>query len=180
MISLNERQNRLLEWLKGRPAVSLEEAQAFLGVSTPTVYRDARVLQQAGLARKNGQRLAYAPPDEEKSCLICHGDVNERSAFTLYLQDGSRRRACCPHCGLMALRRFEVASALTPDFLYGRMVNVKQAVFLLNCSVGLCCEPPALCFASREDALNFQKGFGGQVGSLEDALAWVHDAMQIG
>ncbi|GAB4487328.1 MAG: DeoR/GlpR family DNA-binding transcription regulator [Anaerolineales bacterium] len=180
MKSLSERQNRLLEWLKTRQTASVEEVQAAFEISTPTAYRDVRALLEAGAIQRLGQEIRLAPAEDEKNCVVCHGEINERTAFIFHLQDGTRRSACCPHCGLMALQRLAVDYALTPDFLYGRMVNVRQAAFLLGGDVSLCCQPPVLCFASQADALNFQKGFGGHVGNLEEAQLWVRQAMTIG
>lgn len=180
MKSLSERQNRLLEWLKTRQVASVDEIQAAFEISTPTAYRDVRALLDAGAIQRMGQEIRLAPMEDEKNCIVCHGEINERTAFIFHLQDGSRRRACCPHCGLMALPGLAAAYALTPDFLYGRMINVRQAFFLLGGEISLCCQPPVLCFASQADGLNFQKGFGGHLGNLEEAQRWVRQAMMMG
>jgi nitrous oxide reductase accessory protein NosL len=59
------------------------------------------------------------------------------------------------------------------------MVNARQATFLLGSKVTLCCEPSALCFASEEDALHFQLGFGGQVCTLEQAGSELQKLMRL-
>jgi len=80
--------------------------------------------------------------------------------------------ACCPHCGLMLLSDItEVDSALARDYLYGRMVNVYQAYYLVASDVSLCCEPTVLCFAKLADAEKFSLGFGGHVMDFSQALS---------
>ena len=168
---LSDRQHKLLEWLRTRRAVSIAEIQQHFEVSPATAYRDMRALVEAGLAIKTAEGLKIPPPPgrtrSEGQCFYCGGSINERSIFLIQLSDGNQRSACCPHCGLLALDEPDVTSVLASDFLYGRMVNARQATFLLGSKVTLCCEPSALCFAAEEDALHFQLGFGGQVCSLD-------------
>jgi hypothetical protein len=168
--NLTERQHLLLEWLQARGSASINDIQDHFEVSPATAYRDARALVQSGAAVKtsNGVKIAPTVSDDGK-CAFCGGAINERAAFIFQLQDGSQRKACCPHCGLMAMGKMDVVSALASDFLYGRMVNVRQAVFLLESSVNLCCSPSVLCFANEADARSFQSGFGGHICSLEQA-----------
>ena len=154
------------------------------GISVATAYRDTRALAQAGLAIKTSGGVKLAPPAETSpeipgSCFFCGGAINKRTMFVIQMQDGSQRSACCPHCGMMALGP-EGLSALASDFLYGRMVNVRQAAFLLGSWVSLCCEPSVLCFANQEEAESFQLGFGGQVYSLEQAIARIKQLALLG
>ena len=80
-------------------------------------------------------------------------------------------RACCPHCGILLLsHEAEEESALAREYLYGRMVNVYQATYVLGSDVRLCCVPTVLCFASITDAEKFSHGFGGQVMNFSQAL----------
>ncbi len=180
---LTDRQQQLQEWLKVQPSISITEIEARFGVSTPTAYRDARALVDAGLALKTSGGLKLAQPNEpayqEGKCAFCGGMLNERAAFIIQMQDGSQRSACCPHCGLLALSQPGAASALVNDFLYGRRINVRQAAFLLESIVSLCCEPSVLCFGSRTEALNFQKGFGGRVCNLDEAQARMTELMTL-
>jgi hypothetical protein len=179
MENLSERQQTLYEWLKAQSSVSIDEIETHFSVSPATAYRDARALINAGVAVKTPQGIKIAPSALEGRCAFCNGVINERMAFIFHLQDGSQRKACCPHCGLMGIGQLDVVSALSSDFLYGRMVNARQAVFLVESSVSLCCAPSVLCFATRDEALNFQKGFGGQLCSLDEAAAWMRKTMSI-
>jgi len=184
MDELTKRQQLLLEQLKTSRALSVEEIQRRFAISTATAYRDFRALVEVGAAVKTqgGIRLAVTQAPAGASaqrCSFCGGELNERSSFIIQGKDGRQLKACCAHCGLMALGNQEVAAALTCDFLYGRMVNARQAVFLLESSVSLCCQPSVLSFASASDAERFQAGFGGQVCTLEEALARLRSVMHI-
>jgi hypothetical protein len=178
--TLSDRQQQLLEWLGTARSISLEAIEERFGISVATAYRDVHALVAAGLAVKTsrGVRLAPLPetaPETPGRCFFCGGAIKDRTMFMIEMQDGSRRSACCSHCGLIALAP-EMHSALARDFLYGRMVNVRQASFLLGSSINICCEPSVLCFANEGEAGCFQLGFGGQVYPFEGALARVKQA----
>ena len=185
MPELTDRQRQLYEWLQTQPSVSVEETAQRLAISTATAYRDVRALTQAGLVIKTGHGVKLAPPAEAApaqtdKCTFCAGTVSQRTGIVLQLHDGKQVKACCPHCGLMALDQLSVSTALAADFLYGRMINARQAVFLLESTVKPCCTPSVLCFASQDDAQRFQLGYGGQVCSLAQALARLHSIMALG
>ena len=183
MLTLTDRQQELLEWLQTKQAASMGEIQARLAVSTATAYREARALVQAGLALrtrggvKPGQPANSAAP--AGPCFLCGGAISPRGPFVLQLQDGSRRSACCPHCGLLALGRGLALTALAADFLYGRMVNARRATFLLGSRVAPCCDPSVLCFASAAEARRFCRGFGGQVCTLDQAVTRLQELMAL-
>jgi hypothetical protein len=101
--------------------------------------------------------------------------------MVLRMADSSQRRACCPHCGLIALSESypSVASALVTDFLYGRTVNCRTASYVIESQVSFCCTPTFLAFERREDAERFQKGFGGKVLDLGGALAALENDMKL-
>ena len=184
METLSDRQQQLYEWLQTNRSISIGAIKQRFGISVATAYRDTQVLVQAGLAVKTNGGVKLAPPAETSpdtpgKCAFCGGAISTRTIFMIQMQDGSQRSACCPHCGLMALGP-EVHSALASDFLYGRMVNVRQACFLLGSWVSLCCEPSVLCFANQEEAESFQLGFGGQVYSLEQAIARIKQLALLG
>lgn len=184
MAALTDRQTQLLEWLQARHSVLIAEIEAHFGISAATAYRDAKALVEAGLVLKTngGVRLPPPPgsPGQEGKCDFCGAPVSERSMFIIHMEDGGLHRACCPHCGLLALLRPGASSALASDFLYGRMVNARQATFLLESSVCVCCEPSVLCFTSEDEARRFQLGFGGKLCTLDEARARVSAIMTLG
>jgi DeoR family transcriptional regulator, copper-sensing transcriptional repressor len=184
MATLTDRQHQLYEWLQNQHHLSIDEIKERLGISAATAYRDTHTLIQAGLAEKTNRGIKTSSPVEpvrqQGKCGFCGGPINERAFFVIQMQDGAQIRACCPHCGLMALNQTGVASALANDYLYGRMINARQAIFLLKSSVYICCEPSVLCFASEEDARRFQSGFGGEICTLDQAKTRVTEIMSLG
>lgn len=180
---LSDRQQQLLDWLHTRRCVSITEIQEHFSISAATAYRDARALIHAGFAIKSSEGLKLPPPPgrlrPEGQCFYCGGATNERTVFQIQFADGSQSNTCCSHCGLLAIDRPDVVSALASDFLYGRMVNVRQAAFLVGSRVNLCCDPSVLCFANEEDANSFQSGFGGQVCALDQAVFHLQTLMRL-
>jgi DeoR family transcriptional regulator, copper-sensing transcriptional repressor len=184
MANLTDRQQQLHTWLQIQHIITIEEIKGRFGISPASAYRDVHALVDAGLAIKTMRSMKLVEPietgaPEAAHCSYCGGAINPRAAFIIQMQDGSQRIACCPHCGLMALNSPGIAAALTNDFLYGRKVNARQAFFLLESSVSLCCEPSVLCFACEDEAVNFQRGFGGIICDLETARARIDQMMAI-
>ncbi len=183
MPKITDRQQQLLEWLRVQHALSLAEIEARFSISVATAYRDMRALVQAGLAQKTSDGLKLPPVPgllrPEGQCFYCGSALNERTTFLVQLVDGNQRSACCAHCGLLVMDEPGVLSALAGDFLFGRMVNVRQAFFVLGSRVNLCCAPSVLCFASEEDARSFQRGFGGQVCLLGEAIERLKNLMRL-
>ena len=167
----NRRQAQIVAWLQENDTLTIKELAARLNVSAMTVHRDLDKLAATGLVQKvhGGVKLAARGVGMEQtavspSCIMCGTAVSPRTAFTITLDDGRKETACCAHCGILRLSQLDgVGSALTPDFIYGRMVNVFQAWFLVGSDVQLCCVPSALCFARANDAQKFQQGFHGEV-----------------
>ncbi|MBC8100049.1 MAG: DeoR/GlpR transcriptional regulator [Armatimonadetes bacterium] len=176
----NKRQDQILSWLQTAHTLSIDDLAARLGVSTMTVHRDLDTLAQTGAVQKvhGGVTRREAAPATGSGCAVCRMTIGERTAFTVQFADGVQAQACCPHCGVLLLNTAtQVVSALTRDFLYGRMVNVVAASYLLDSSVTVCCLPSVLCFISLDDAQRFQHGFGGQVlswGAVQTALTQQH------
>jgi len=180
---LTDRQMQLFEIPKSRQRISTEEIKTQFSISSATASRDIHSLVLAGLAVKASHGVKLAPPVEpsfhEKKCSYCNGSLKERTIFIIQMEDGSRRNACCCHCGLMALDQPGVQAALVSDFIYGRMVNARQAIYVLGSRVSLCCEPSVLCFASEEEARCFQSGYGGNVLSMSSAISQLKSLMRL-
>lgn len=172
----SQRQDQILKWLQERQSLTIDELVQFFGVSVMTIHRDLDALSQMGLAEKvyGGVMLTKVRGDDPSSCPMCNSAIADRTRFIIKLASGESLQACCPHCGLMMMEGQPIKSALTRDFLYERVINVLQATYVLGSRVSLCCSPSALCFALREDAESFQRGFGGQVMTYEEAQAALH------
>jgi DNA-binding IscR family transcriptional regulator len=181
-MSLNQRQHTILQTLAAQGSVDIGELARTLGVSPMTIHRDLDQLARAGQVRKvRGGALPAEPREMDGVCLACYGALNPRSQVVLHMADGSQRRACCPHCGLMALSQgaLAVASFLVTDFLYGRMVNGRTASYIAAPAITVCCTPTLLAFEDVEDAQRFQTGFGGRLLTLEEATAYLQAEMHL-
>jgi DNA-binding Lrp family transcriptional regulator len=168
MLTPRQRQQQIMEWLQAERSLAIDALAERLGVSAMTIHRDLDHLASSGQVQKvyGAVEWVEAQPSHERACEVCHAQAPDRTLFTIQLKNGEQRYACCPHCGLLMMSD-DVALALTPDFLYGHMVNVTQAVYVIESRVHLCCVPSALCFTSIEDAQSFQHGFGGKVMTFE-------------
>ncbi len=163
------RQEKILKWLEEEGSLSIAELQSRLGVSHMTVHRDLAQLSRTGRIDKvrGGALLKSSSESHDASrptCSMCKRSVTRRQEFIIRPVRAEQLTACCPHCGIMLLTDVpSVDSSLARDFLYGHMVNVYQAYYVIAPAVRLCCEPTVLCFARQADAENFGKGFGGLV-----------------
>jgi DeoR family transcriptional regulator, copper-sensing transcriptional repressor len=183
MNHLSDRQSQLYEWLEATKQLQLTDIQDRFNISVSTAYREIRVLLEAGLVIKTKRGIRISPALSGKQsyeqCCHCGGMLNDRVSFIIQLIDGGSRSTCCAHCGLMSLNQPNIQSALTSDFLYGRMINVVQGYYILKSSVSLCCEPSVLSFATENDALRFQTGFGGIACNLDQAILRLNKWMEI-
>jgi hypothetical protein len=183
MQTLTDRQQQLYEWLVASDLLLISDIQDRFNISVSSAYRDIRVLVESSLAKKtkNGIRIlpSKSDPQSNELCWHCGGLLNERVSFIIKLRDGSSRSTCCAHCGLMTLKLPNIQSALTSDFLSGRMINVRQGTYILKSNVSLCCEPSVLSFASKNDASRFQMGFGGLLCDFDQAISQLNNWMEI-
>ena len=163
-----ERQTFILDWLRESRALSIDQIAQRLGVSTMTIHRDVAQLAREGLVDKvhGGVTLPRKPAalHTPATCKLCVAPISERTTVILQPAQGETVYACCPHCGIMLLGEADTTvAALARDFIYGRMVNMRQAVYVLQSDIHLCCVPSVMCFASEDDAARFQAGFGGTI-----------------
>lgn len=179
----DHRQHFILDSLASQGSVNIADLARALDVSPMTVHRDLDQLELAGRLRKvRGGALPVAPPPgSDDVCMACYAQLNPRTQVVLHWTDGSQRRACCPHCGLMALGRASemITSVLVTDFLLGRMVNGRTATYVAAPNITVCCTPTVLSFEDAHNARRFQAGFGGEIFDLDGALAFVHTSMHL-
>jgi DeoR family transcriptional regulator, copper-sensing transcriptional repressor len=176
----NHRQQFILDALASQGSVRIDDLAIALSVSAMTVHRDLDQLASAGHLRKvRGGAVPAEAIETDDLCLACYGPLSPRTQMVLHWVDGSQRRACCPHCGLMAVSRDmeSIASILVTDFLFGRIVNGRTAAFLAEPNIAICCTPTVLAFEDAHNAQRFQAGFGGEIFDLDGALTFVRTTM---
>lgn len=180
-----DREQKILEYLKSHGSASIQLLVEEFGVSNMTIHRDLNKLAEAGLIKKKhgGAILPNAAnklTEDATVCAMCGKPVVQRTVFIVKLENGDEVRACCSHCGLMLQSRSQnVWQSLTADYLYGHMISAGQAFYLVGSEVSICCVPSILAFGSNAEAEKFQKGFGGQVLSMNDTAHYLHGMMRM-
>lgn len=183
---LNDRQRLIMEFLHQEGDLAVKEIQRKFDIPTATLYRDLQKLVDAGLASRVHGRVLVSheqrgqPERGNERCLMCGRPAGERLAFALEMTGGDQANACCAHCGLMLLENHTgVVTAMTADYLFGAMTNVRQAYYLVESSVQPCCSPSVLAFGKRANAERFQAGFGGRLYEYTDAINEVRRMMSL-
>jgi nitrous oxide reductase accessory protein NosL len=75
--------------------------------------------------------------------------------------------------------RANIRTAMTPDFFYGTMLNVRDAWYVVESAIGLCCRPSVLSFSQRVDAERFVQGFGGSALDFVSAQNKIKEMMSL-
>ncbi len=192
-----QRRKELLSWLEKEGSLSVSEIVTRFGVSKMTVHRDLEILEQRQRIRRifGGAMALESPADagapagrygekgegEAANCLICFRPATQHLLYSLTLDNGERKMACCPHCGVSAhlLLQQAVKIAITADYLSGRPHSAQHSHFLLGSAAAPCCHPSILTFENLEMAQRFQSGFGGELGRLSDALTFLEEEMTL-
>jgi hypothetical protein len=189
-----DRRRALLELLNEQGSLSIADIVTGFRVSKMTVHRDLDLLEKRqALKRIHGGAVALSkakevvpqttlPPSQgQGNCSICHRTVGQHLLYSLTLVDGHQRHYCCPHCGVSAqlLAPDKIAMALATDFLNERPHPAQQSWFVLGSVVIPCCRPSMLTFEDESMAKRFQRGFGGTIGRLANALDYLHDEMSL-
>ena len=157
MKTISPRQREILKLVQEKKDLTIEELRQTLDISQATAYREIQELSQMGLVAKIPGGITEVESSPTR-CVQCRGETNARTTFIIETKDGKKLSACCSHCGMMALSSNpNVSTAMTVDFVYGKMLNVSQAWYVLNSKVVLCCSPSILSFSSQEDAARFSQ-----------------------
>ncbi|MEN2767489.1 DeoR family transcriptional regulator [Ornithinibacillus xuwenensis] len=181
-----ERQQKILSWLKEEDTLRVSEISSRLEVSEMTIYRDIKPLIEANKVIKTSKGIAIvtsSPSMSTNTCTYCFKNINSRHNIHLIMKDHRVEQTCCAHCGLL---RYDDASEhvsqiICKDFLLDTTISAKTAYFLINANIDIqCCKPQVLSFESREVALQFQKGFGGDIHSFQDIIQVISQDMNEG
>ena len=169
------REKQILDLIKKKGSVSIQELAGALSVSTMTVHRDLNRLEKTGHIRKRHGSASLAVDElGEGSCAMCGKSIQGKNVFIIYLSNGVQKTTCCAHCGLMLLTVTKGAwQSLTMDFLHGHMISANHAIYLIGSDLTVCCIPSILTFGSRQEAERFQAGFGGELASMDDAIQYL-------
>ncbi len=199
----SQRRKELIAMIQEKGGLSLKEMTEQFEVSKMTIHRDLDVLESRGLIRRIFG--GAVPADEAKvlstpaislpslsrvappvhpldTCLVCLRPVTQHLLYGITLASGEQYFACCPHCGLSAhLRHKEnITSAMTADFISGRPHPAHRSYYLMGSAASPCCSPSILTFENEDQARRFLAGFGGKVGSLQEALEYLQEEMTMG
>jgi len=173
--SSKDRENQILERIKKKGSVAIQELADALTVSTMTVHRDLNRLEEKGLIRKHHGSASLASEElGDTSCAMCGKSTQGKKVFIIYLANSEQKTTCCAHCGLMLLTVTKGAwQSMTMDYLHGHMISANQAIYLIGCDLNVCCVPTILTFGSRQEAERFQSGFGGKLASMDEAIEFL-------
>lgn len=175
------RQAQILELLRKHSSLKINQIAKEMDVSAMTVHRDLKKLDEAGLIRKvhGGAtiRERIEQPKAIEVCDLCGAPMSGRSTVIIRLTDNKQLKGCCPHCGLVLMETYtNIASVVITDFLLGQVTSIKKATFLIESELKTCCAPSILAFASPNDAIRFQRGFGGRLADFETARQLVKNS----
>lgn len=176
-----DREKKILEFLQKQGSASIQELAEAFDVSNMTIHRDLNKMEQAGSIQKKHGGVMLAEKSSASAdhvCVMCKKPASERTVFIVQLESGEQKRACCAHCGLMIQSQSKDAwQSLTPDYLHGHMVSANQAIYVIGSELNICCVPSVLSFGSQKEAEKFQKGFGGNLFTMDEATAHLHGMM---
>ena len=111
---------------------------------------------------------------EIKRCHVCGMDVSKypHTRYVVTTKEGEEFSTCGVQCGLTLHLRLKekFKSATATDLLSNRSVDAQKAFFIYKSTVITDMAPGFISFLTRVNAEKFQKGFGGQVVSYQEAL----------
>lgn len=172
-----DRRKKIQEWLEKEESLRVSDISKRLGVSEMTIYRDLKPLLNRKLIVKTSNGVALAPHtnghENLNECSFCHKHNGQQMVVQLIMKDHSMEKACCMHCGLLRYEQTKghVVQILCKDTLLHTTISAIKATYIFDSELPLhCCKPQVLPFETEEHALKFQKGFGGELYSFEEAL----------
>jgi len=119
---------------------------------------------------------------EIKRCHVCGMDVSKypHTRYVVTTKEGEEFSTCGVQCGLTLHLRLKekFKSATATDLLSNRSVDAQKAFFIYKSTVITDMAPGFIAFATKTNAEKFQKGFGGQVVSYQEALEIRKDQMK--
>ena len=193
-MTAEERRDFILARIQENGSIQISEIAEILQVSKMTVHRDLALLEELGRLRRihggavpvagtaaNEQEPKSLPRSKAGECLICTRPPTQHLLYTLTTRSGEQHQACCPHCGISAHLFYgdQIVMALTADYLTGKLHVAQTSHFLCGSEAAPCCHPSILTFEDEQMARRFQSGFGGTLGSLNDAIRFLREEITL-
>jgi hypothetical protein len=110
---------------------------------------------------------------KQAHCAMCTDKfaADSKTRFRVTRKGGKVLLACCAHCGLQLVGHLkDVVSCTTYDYSSGKEVDATVAYYVEHSRERPCCMASVLAFATQEDAVAFQKQYGGSVVDYQEAL----------
>ena len=183
-----DRRRQIVALLQEQGIVLIRNLSERFDVSHMTIHRDLDHLEERGQLRKvRGGAVPVTPPGTgpvvagTNTCEMCGKPAPAHTRVLLNRTDGGQLIACCPHCALMLIsgRKAEIASVLVTDLLSGAAGSAQTAFYVVAPDVTICCSPTVLAFSRREDAIRFQKGFGGDLLTYAEAGDFIRRVVHV-
>jgi DeoR/GlpR family transcriptional regulator of sugar metabolism len=177
-----DRQKNILTWLEQEGSLKVAELSKRLDVSEMTVYRDAKPLIEKKVVAKISGGLSFIPKvaNSSNECGFCYKEIKTRHAVKIIKSNQEMELLCCSHCGLLRYADIEekVSHIICRDFLHDTTISAKMAYYLIGATLNMnCCQPQAITFESKNEVDLFQKGFGGEIYSFDEAIKEIKQRM---
>ena len=119
--------------------------------------------------------LAAVHAEEQKWCPLCSMNLKMfwKTSHWLTLSDGKTTGYCSIHCASKIYQKTptDIDRWKVADYDMKTLINAQRAYFLIGSDLpGTMTPVSKLAFASLNVAKSYQKGHGGNIGSLDDAL----------
>jgi nitrous oxide reductase accessory protein NosL len=112
--------------------------------------------------------------DDKKRCVLCGMDLNKypHSIYTAKWKNGEETQTCGVQCGLslQLMKPDNFKSSHATDLITNRRFPVSDGFYVFKSTVTTDMGPGFIAFKTRVNAEKFQKGFGGQIMTHEEAL----------
>ncbi len=112
---------------------------------------------------------------QRQQCSLCGMDLNKYThvRYTITTTDDQQVTTCGVQCGLLLQLNMgkSFKSAVATALLSHKTIAADKAWYLYHSKIITDMSPGFIAFASRDNAERFQKGFGGTVMTLQEALA---------
>jgi len=112
--------------------------------------------------------------DDGLRCVQCGMDLTKypHSLYTIQWKDGTVTKTCGVQCGLTQhlMNRDGFESSTAMDLITNREFPAADGFYVFKSSVTTDMGPGFIAFKDQTNAEKFQKGFGGEVVTYEEAL----------